>query len=130
MTRAPGFWRGMASAARLMEQCKCYSYEAEGACVCVCARVSVCVWGGGDGHKRAMSDAIKKERKNRSVKVHGREVKQFPFEKETKEYRGGTSSSASWMRERETEVELCKHSGCPKHGPSPTFLKNDPASLC
>lgn len=32
----------------------------------------------------------KKGKKNRSVKVHGREVKQFPFERETKEYRGGT----------------------------------------
>ena len=71
----------------------------------------------------------KKGKKNRSVKVHGREVKQFPFERETKADRGG-SSSAHWMRERETEVELCKHSGCPKHVPSPTFLKNDPASLC
>lgn len=32
----------------------------------------------------------KKGKKNRSVKVHGREVKQFPFERETKEYRGAT----------------------------------------
>lgn len=39
---------------------------------------------------------------------------------------------AQWTREsgRETEVELCKHSGCPKRGPSLTFLKKkDPASL-
>lgn len=42
---------------------------------------------------------------------------------------------AQWMREgekereRETEVKPCKHSGCPKRGPSLTFLKNDPASL-
>lgn len=65
--------------------------------------------------------------KNRSVKVHGGEVKQSPFEKQTKECAGGMK--ARWMRERETEVELCKHSGCPKRGPSLTFLKNDRASL-
>lgn len=91
-------------------------------CVCVC-------WAGGVPQK-GNEQSNKKGKKNRSVKVHGREVKQFPFERETKEYRRGASSSARWMRERETEVELCKHSGCPKHGPSPTFLKNDPASLC
>lgn len=43
----------------------------------------------------------KKGKKNRSVKVHGREVKQFPFERETKEYRGVRCSSARWMRERQ-----------------------------
>lgn len=73
----------------------------------------------------------KKEKKNRSVKVHGGEVKQSPFERQTKEcgggYGGGTVDERK--RERETEVKLCKHSGCPKRGPSLTFLKNDPASL-
>lgn len=66
-------------------------------------------------------------KKNRSVKVHGGEVKQSPFERQTKECGGGME--ALWMKERETEVKLCKHSGCPKRGPSLTFLKNDPASL-
>lgn len=32
----------------------------------------------------------KKGKKNRSVKVHGGEVKQSPFERQTKECRGGT----------------------------------------
>lgn len=84
--------------------------------------------GGGGLPQKGNEQSNKKGKKNRSVKVHGREVKQFPFERETKEYRGVRCSSARWMRE--TEVKLCKHGSCPKHGPSPTFLKNDPASLC
>lgn len=71
----------------------------------------------------------KKGKKNRSVKVHGGEVKQSPFERQTKEYGGGMEQPGT-VDERETEVKLCKHSGCPKHGPSLTFLKNDPSSLC
>lgn len=35
----------------------------------------------------------KKGKKNRSVKVHGGEVKQSPFERQTKECGGGNGSS-------------------------------------
>ena len=47
----------------------------------------------------------KKEKKNRSVKVHGGEVKQPPFQKQTKECvwgggGGGGGMEALWMRER------------------------------
>ncbi len=44
----------------------------------------------------------KKGKKNRSVKVHGGEVKQSPFERQTKEY-GGGMEQALWMRERRRE---------------------------
>ena len=51
----------------------------------------------------------KKGKKNRSVKVHGGEVKQCPFERETKECgRGGGwggNMEAPWMRERGSEGE-------------------------
>lgn len=73
----------------------------------------------------------KKGKKNRSVKVHGGEVKQSPFERQTKECGEGYGGTVD-ERKRESgrqRYKLCKHSGCPKRGPSPTFLKNDPASL-
>lgn len=63
-------------------------------------------------------------------------MKQSPFERQTKECgerEGGYMEQPGTVDERErgreTEVKLCKHSGCPKRGPSLTFLKNDPASL-
>lgn len=42
----------------------------------------------------------KKGKKNRSVKVHGGEVKQSPFERQ-KSVVGVWSSQALWMRERQ-----------------------------
>lgn len=49
----------------------------------------------------------KKGKKNRSVKVHGGEVKQSPFERQTKECGGGTEQ-ALWTREGERERDRGK----------------------
>lgn len=48
----------------------------------------------------------KKGKKNRSVKVHGGEVKQSPFQRQTKECVGG--GEVAW------EVGIWRHSGCEK----------------
>jgi len=42
----------------------------------------------------------KKGKKNRSVKVHGGEVKQSPFQRETKDLGVWGGMEALWMRER------------------------------
>lgn len=82
----------------------------------------------GGCHKRAMSGVIKKERKTGQWKSMEERWNSPPLRGRQKSVEGVWSSQALWTK-RETEVKLCKHSGCPKHGPSLTFLKNDPSSL-
>lgn len=80
----------MTSAARLTEQYKCYSYRAEGGMP-----------------QKGNECSNKMGKKNRSVKVHGGEVKQSPFERQTKECGGGYGGTVD-ERKRERGRERQK----------------------